>query len=766
MPLDAINRRKLSNACRVVCAAIVAACAALAMALVATSVSFAAKAEADAAAAKDAPQEKIAEKPAAEAPADDTGDGRLIRVRLPLTGNADTHTITIIQRLVAQLSQLPKRDGRRPTLVIELAPRQDNAGFGEGTDFTRALSLANYLQKPEMSAVKTVAYIPKSIKGHGVLIALACDQIAMSPEAELGEASIDEKSNRGVDPKIVSAYKDVVSAKRTVPLAIAVGMVDPRVEVLKIETEEGTEFRLSSELDEIKKKHTIVSQESVKQPGSLFSFTGRDGHAYGLLLASDTDALARGLAMKAADLEQDQSALADRRPVMMRLEGPITSRKAKQVETMIGTEIHKRQSNWIGITIDSEGGDLEACQKLAQQIAALDPREVETVAYVPLQASGGAALIALACNEVVMQPEAHIGGKGTVDIDRETLNVARGTIRESLGKRSGRSWSLILATIDPSVDLFSFQNTKTGDIRYFCDEEAKSQPDADDWKRGARVKPAGEALQLASNRAVELGVASHAVDNVDELKNMYGLNGYVRVAEPNWALELVEALASPGLAILLIVIGFVGVYIELHSPGIGIGAFVAAVAFLLFFWSKFLYGTAEWLEVLLFLGGVFCVLMEVLVLPGFGIFGLGGGAMILASLILASQTFVLPRTESQMIELRHSLTIVAAASLIVIASSIALRRYLPSTPVFRHLLLAPTSEQELVDLDYRESLADFSHLVGQQGTATTNLMPAGKAEFDGQLIDVIAEGLPIDRGTPIVVVKARGSRVQVRAMES
>jgi membrane-bound serine protease (ClpP class) len=140
--------------------------------------------------------------------------------------------------------------------------------------------------------------------------------------------------------------------------------------------------------------------------------------------------------------------------------------------------------------------------------------------------------------------------------------------------------------------------------------------------------------------------------------------------------------------------------------------------------------------------------------------------MILASLVFATQTFILPRTESQMIELRHSLSIVATAILIVIAASVALRRYLPSAPVFRKLLLNPTPEEELMDLDYRESLADFAHLLGQQGVAATNLMPAGKAEFNGQLIDVIADGLPIDRGANVVVVKTRGNRVLVRAMES
>jgi membrane-bound ClpP family serine protease len=706
-----------------------------------------------------------------EAAAEDTGEGRLIRIRLPLTGDADSHVKSAMKRVVDELGRLPKRE-RRPTLVLELSPQSANAGFGEGTDYTRALSIANYLQRPEMSAVKTVAYIPRSIKGHGVLIALACDQIVMNPEAEIGEASIDEDSNRAIDPKVLSAYKEIVAAKRTVPLAVAIGLVDRREEVLKVETDQGTEYKLASELDELKKKHTIVSQETLFPAGSLGNFSGRAGREYGLLLASDAAALARGLGLSTTAVTQDRSMWGDWRPVILRVEGPITRRNVHQLETLLGTELSKHRSNWICVSIDSSGGDLEQCRALAEKLAALSSENpgasdgVQTVAYVPVDASGGAALIALACDQLIMQPEAHVGGKGTVELAREELEAARGAVRESLGKQSAHSWSLVMATIDPTIELYSYQNTKTGDVRYFSDEEARSQPEPENWRRGARIKPAGESLRMDANRALELGAAAHVVDNFDELKQLYGINDDIRTAEPNWALELIEALSSPALAVLLLVIGFVGVYIELHSPGVGIGGFVAAMAFLLFFWSNFLNGTAEWLEVLLFLGGIFCVLLEVLVLPGFGVFGLGGGAMMLASLVLATQTFVLPRTESQMNELRHSLTIVAAATLIVVAASIALRRYLPSAPVFRKLLLQPTPEEELLDLDTREALADFSHLIGEQGVATTNLMPAGKAEFDGQLIDVIAEGLPIDRGTTVVVVKARGNRVLVRAAEA
>ncbi len=62
-----------------------------------------------------------------------------------------------------------------------------------------------------------------------------------------------------------------------------------------------------------------------------------------------------------------------------------------------------------------------------------------------------------------------------------------------------------------------------------------------------------------------------------------------------------------------------------------------------------------------------------------------------------------------------------------------------------------------------EALADYSHLVGVTGEAMTDLRPGGRALIGGQLIDVIAEGIPLDRGTPVTVVEAHANRVLVRA---
>ncbi|MCC7476609.1 MAG: hypothetical protein IT425_14560 [Pirellulales bacterium] len=694
------------------------------------------------------------------------GEGAMVRVRLPLKGLADEDAKSAIQRVVERLLASPSSDGRRPTLVLELCPQSSEAEFGRGTDFTRALSLADFLTRPEMSAVKTVAHVPRTIKGHGVLIALACDQIAIHPDAELGEAGIDEDSRRAIDSKRRAAYVSVVKAKHSVPLAVALGMVDRQLEVLQVETDAGIEYALRDDLPELAKKHTIIAENTIVPAGSLGTFSGREGREFGLLQIRDTESLARSLGLPASVVSLDQSMQGNWRPVVLRIEGPITHRKARQFSTLLGVELSKRKTNWIAVTINSAGGSLGDCLDMAATLAQLDSDEVHTVAYVPVEAAGGAGIIALACDQVVLQPEAHLGGKVLGPEDPETLGTAKKQIQESLAKHLPHGWSLPMAMIDPSIELYAYQNVSTGEVRYLSAEEAGALEEAAKWRRGARFKPANESLILPSAQAREMGFAHQIVNSFDELRQLYVIRQEVREAKPNWALELIEALATPGLAILLLLIGFIGVYIELHSPGIGAGGFIAALAFLLFFWSKFLDGTAEWLEVLLFLTGVFFLLVELLLLPGFGIFGLGGGAMILASLVLASQTFVFPHTESQMVELRRSLMVVAAAGLGLMIAGFSLRRYLPQAPGFRRLLLQPMPEEDLADLDYREAIADYSNLVGEQGEAFTNLMPAGKAVFSGQLIDVIAEGLPIDRGRTVVVVKTRGNRVVVRALEN
>ena len=81
---------------------------------------------------------------------------------------------------------------------------------------------------------------------------------------------------------------------------------------------------------------------------------------------------------------------------------------------------------------------------------------------------------------------------------------------------------------------------------------------------------------------------------------------------------------------------------------LGIGGLLSGLCFALFFWSRFLGGTAGWLEVILFLAGVIFVAMEFFVIPGFGLAGLSGLALVIASVLMASQHFILPANQLEL----------------------------------------------------------------------------------------------------------------------
>lgn len=687
--------------------------------------------------------------------------GRLIRVPLPITGNVDIQVRRSIERAVNDL----RSGDQRPVLVLEFVPQNK---FGEGSNFGRALDLAQYLAGPELGGIKTVAFLPHSVHGHGVLVALACEELVMAPDAELGAAGVDEPAKKEIDPTYRAAYRQIASQRRTVPPELALGMLDKDLEVLKVETEVSTEYVLRSDFNALRAKHNIQSQTVVKRPGEYAQFTGREGREAGFVkyLATDRATLARALSLPASAVEEDPSQGGDWRPIQVSLKGPVTAAQVSRVERIIEDRMRDDDVNFVCLRIDSPGGDLSESVNLANFLASLNRGQVRTVAYIPTQALADAALVAMACDQVVMHKGALLGGSGAEFIGPEETRLVASTVRENLAKNKERSWSLIVALVDPDLPVFRYTQQDSGRVAYFSEAEAGEQPDRDKWNRGGAINEVGEPLQLKGLRAEELGVAQHVVKDFGEFKEVYGLQNDVALVEPGWADYLIDALASPAVAWILLLVGGAAFFMELHAPGVGIGGFVAGVCFLLYFWSRHLDGTAGWLEALLFLAGVCCVLIEIFVLPGSGVFGLGGGLLVISSLILASQTFVLPRNEYQMGQLRDSLLGLAAAGAGIIVAALVMRRYLPHTPLMRHMLLEPPSGDELADLLQRESLVDFSHLVGQQGMAVTQLTPSGKARFGQSIVDVMSAGEVISRGAEVVVVEACGNRVIVRPADS
>jgi membrane-bound serine protease (ClpP class) len=90
-------------------------------------------------------------------------------------------------------------------------------------------------------------------------------------------------------------------------------------------------------------------------------------------------------------------------------------------------------------------------------------------------------------------------------------------------------------------------------------------------------------------------------------------------------------------------------------------------------------------------------------------------------------------------------------------------KWWPNTPVGRRVLLpVPTEEQVLPDTP---QLRQLKQLVGRLGRAKTVMLPSGPVDFDGQTVDCVSEGMPIETGQVVKVIEVRGSRVVVRAVD-
>ena len=280
-------------------------------------------------------------------------------------------------------------------------------------------------------------------------------------------------------------------------------------------------------------------------------------------------------------------------------------------------------------------------------------------------------------------------------------------------------------------------------------------------------KAAGHPLTVNGQEAPTFGLGQ-VVETIDEFKGLYGLRGKtIRVDGPTWVDSLVTILTDPFVSWLLLFVGLFMLVLELKLPGIGLPAITSSLAFLLFFWSHYLSGTADQLEIILFLVGMICLALELFVFPGFGVFGMSGVLLILSSVVMASHTFIWPSQEYEYREMGYTLLQVTVAMIAVGGGAAVLARYFPSLPLFNRLVLKPepwigVGEPDPSTKPTIDGYDSLAFLIGETGRTTTVLRPSGKARFGEMLLDVTADGFYIEADSLIEVIDVQGARVIVK----
>ncbi|MDE5829208.1 MAG: nodulation protein NfeD [Duncaniella sp.] len=372
------------------------------------------------------------------------------------------------------------------------------------------------------------------------------------------------------------------------------------------------------------------------------------------------------------------------------------------------------------------------------------PRPV--VAFVDNNAASAGALIALACDTVVMRPGATMGA----------VTVVSGTDGSAMpDKYQSYMRAMMRATAEHHG-------------KYLADDSTMQ------WRRDpliaeamvdSRVSVPGlidstRVLTFTTDEALHWGYADGRASSIPEVLQNLGINSYTTTTyAPSWVDRLIGFFTSPGVQAILIMLIIGGIYMEMQTAGMGFPSVVAITAAALYFLPLYLVGIASSWIVVLFIVGLILILLEIFVVPGFGITGISGILCVSAAIIIGlieHMTFSLGFYDSD--SLISSLVIFCAG----VVLAIALIWYLTSSygPRWarRHTELLLTQQ---VDEGYIGVDMSPKRFIGHTGVAVTDLRPSGKVLVDGQTLDAVATMSFIPAGQKVNIVRYENAQIYV-----
>jgi membrane-bound serine protease (ClpP class) len=188
---------------------------------------------------------------------------------------------------------------------------------------------------------------------------------------------------------------------------------------------------------------------------------------------------------------------------------------------------------------------------------------------------------------------------------------------------------------------------------------------------------------------------------------------------------------------------------------------MSAMGAALFFAPNYMIGLVESWEVALFIVGIILLVIEIFIIPGFGIAGAGGLLLVITSL-LTSLIGNVGLDFPSFAQITSAIWTMAITLVLFIVLLFSLGRYLPKSSRFGRMVLVP----ELGSISGYTSADTHDELMGQTGQALTVLRPSGVAVIGGQRVDVVSQGDFIPQGTAVQVVQVQGSRVEVRTLNT
>lgn len=415
--------------------------------------------------------------------------------------------------------------------------------------------------------------------------------------------------------------------------------------------------------------------------------------------------------------------------VVMEIKAEIDPRMARYVK--LALEYAKEvNADYVIIDMDTYGGVLTDAKEIVDQLMDV---EKPLWVFINSDAASAGALISIACDSIYMSPGASIGAATVVDGSGEAApdkyQSYMRSIMRSTAEENGRDPRIAEGMVDQTLVIDS-------------------------------IKQAGKVITFTTTEAMANGYCEAKVNSIEEILERNGVASYEIDRFQLGAVEKIIAIfLNPFISGLLILVIIGGIYFELQTPGVGFPLFAAITALLLYLIPYYLSGLADYWEILALLVGVILILVEVFVIPGFGVAGIAGIALTLASLVL-----IMLNNDFFNFEFVPLGDIVTAMFATVggITGGILLLFFggarLTRTKAFRHIALTDTQDKSS---GYTVG-PNAAQLVGKRGIAQTVLRPSGKIFIETQLYDAFTRGEFVDKGDEVEVIAVEGVTLRVK----
>lgn len=408
-------------------------------------------------------------------------------------------------------------------------------------------------------------------------------------------------------------------------------------------------------------------------------------------------------------------------------------------------EAEKHQADYVLIHMNTYGGMVLYADSLRSLILNY-PKPVWV--FIDNNAASAGALISIACDKIYMREGANIGAATVVNQTGEAMP----------DKYQSYMRSMIRATAQAHGRDTLVNGRDT--LLHWKRDPYIAEAMVDEKIRIEGVTDSGKIVTFTPHEAMKYGFCDGIAESIENILKQENVENYtIHEYVPTAMDRVIGFLINPLLQGFLIMIIVGGIYFELQTPGIGFPLFAAIIACLLYFAPLYLEGIASYWEIGVFLLGIILLMLEIFVIPGFGIAGISGIVCIVLALVFAGvDQFSFDFLGDFVVTIVQSFLMVIFSALLALGCSIWLGRKLLGS---RRLAFTLYAEQKAID-GYVGVDMNVQQVIGLSGITVTDLHPAGKVMISGEMYDAISLlGEYIVKDTPVIVKKYQAGQVYV-----